>query len=161
MAAPPIAPTRRYLPPGIRKVYYVPVIANYLLPSRAELNSGLDLTAEIPEGGMTGWSLAGSTVDVADMGSKFTSQVIGRLTSATNTIDQFLDQGANDVRKLLPRNTVGYIVHFPEGDVTGQLMDIFPVQVLTQAIDTNSADPGKVSVEFAITRLPAISVTIP
>ena len=161
MPAPPISPTRRYLPPGIRKVYYVLAIANYLLPTRAELNAGLDLTGEIPEGGMTGWSLQGSTVDVADMGSKFTSQVIGRLTSATNTIDQYLDSGANDVRKLLPRTTVGYIVHFPEGDISGQLMDVFPIQVLSLAIDTNSADPGKISVQFAITKIPAISVTIP
>jgi hypothetical protein len=161
MPPPPLSPTRRYLPSGIRKHYWVFVIANYLLPTRAEINSGLDLTVEIPDGGVTGFSLAGSTNDVPDMGSKFTSTVAGRLTSATNTIDSYLDQGSVDVRTMLPRTTTGYVVNMWDGDLAGQLCDVFPVTVITQAIDPNSANPGKVTLDFAITRIPAINVRIP
>jgi hypothetical protein len=33
--------------------------------------------------------------------------------------------------------------------------------VITQANDTNTEDPAKVTVEFAITKIPAIAITIP
>ena len=78
-----------------------------------------------------------------------------------NSIDSYLDQGSNDIRTLLPRDTNCYVVWFWEGDVPGRKMDIFPVRVLTQAVDTNTEDPAKVSIEFAITRIPAINVAIP
>lgn len=161
MPAPALIPARRYFPPGTRQVYFVAAIANYLLPTRAELNAGTDLSAQVAAGGVAGWSLAGATVDVPDMGSRFTSQVPARLTSPTNTIDIYLDSGSVDVRTLLPRDTTGFIVWMWEGDIVGNLMDIFPVRVITQAVDTNTEDPGKVSIEFAISKIPAISVKIP
>ena len=155
----PLNPTTRYLAVGIRKVYWVPTVANKNSPTRAELNAGTDLTAEIAT--MTGWSLQGSTVDVPDMGSRFTSQVPGRLTSAQNDITAYMSQNSNDVRSLLPRDTNGYVVCLWEGDVTGQKMDVFPVRVVTQANDTVVDDPGKTTISFAITKLPAIYITIP
>lgn len=155
----PLTPTTRYFPPGIRKVYWVPTIANYLAPTRAELNAGTDLSGEIET--MTGWSLAGATVDVPDMGSRFTSQVPGRLTSATNDLTAYMSQNSNDIRTLLPRDTNGYIVCLWEGDVSGQKMDVFPVRVITQANDTTVEDPGKTTISFAITKIPAILATIP
>jgi hypothetical protein len=159
MPATPLSPTTRYFPPGIRKVYFVAAISNYNAPTRAELNAGTDLSAEIET--MTGWSLQGSTVDVPDMGSRFTSQVPGRLTSAQNDITMYMSQNSSDVRTLLPRDTNGFIVCLWEGDVTGQKMDVFPVRVVTQANDTTVDDPGKTTVSFAITKLPAILIAIP
>jgi hypothetical protein len=159
MPATPLTPTTRYFPPGVRKVYWVPAISNYNAPTRGELNAGTDLSAEIET--MTGWSLQGSTVDVPDMGSRFTSQVPGRLTSAQNDITAYMSQNSNDVRSLLPRDTNGYVVCLWEGDVTGQKMDVFPVRVVTQANDTVVDDPGKTTISFAITKLPAIYITIP
>jgi hypothetical protein len=40
-------------------------------------------------------------------------------------------------------------------------MDVFPARVITQANDTNTEDPGKTSLEFAITKVPAIAIAIP
>src|SRR5215469_12591820 len=108
MAAPPLNPTSRYLPVGQRKFYWVPTIANYLSPTRSELNAGTDLSAEMSAS--TGWSLQGSVVDTPDMGTTFTSQVPGRRTSPTNDITFYLDTGSNDVRSLLPAATKGFIV---------------------------------------------------
>ena len=159
MPATPLSPTTRYFPPGVRKVYWVPTISNYNAPTRGELNAGTDLSAEIET--MNGWSLQGSTVDVPDMGSRFTSQVPGRLTSAQNDMTIYMSQTSNDVRSLLPRDTNGYVVCLWEGDVTGQRMDVFPVRVVTQANDTVVDDPGKTTISFAITKLPAIYITIP
>ena len=159
MPAPPLTPTVRYFPPGTRKLYWVVTIANYLVPTRAELNAGTDISAEIET--MTGWSLAGSTVDVPDMGSRFTSQVPGRLTSAQNDVTCYLSQNSIDARSLLPRDANGFMCCFWEGDVPGQKFDVFPARVVTQAVDTTVDDPGKVTISFAVTRLPAINLTIP
>jgi hypothetical protein len=98
---------------------------------------------------------------VPDMGSRFTSQVPGRLTSPTNDVTCYLSQNSIDVRGLLPRDTNGYMVCMWEGDVPGNKMDVFPARVVTQAVDTTVDDPGKVTVSFAISRLPAINLTIP
>lgn len=131
----PLNPTTRYLAVGLRKIYWVPAIANYLSPTRAELNAGTDLTAEVET--MTGWSLQGSVVDTPDMGTTFTSQVPGRRTSPTNDITAYLSQNSNDIRSLLPQGTSGFMVVLWEGDVSWQKMDVFPSRVVTQANDPN------------------------
>ena len=157
----PLTPTNRYFPPSVRKVYWVPTISSYLSPTRTEINAGTDLTAEIATSGMAGWSLAGATVDTGDLGSRFVSTVPARLTSATNTIDFYLSSNSIDARTLLPRDTNGYVIICWEGDITGNKMDVFPVRVITQANDTNTEDPGKCTIEFSITKVPAIAIAIP
>lgn len=159
MAATPLTPTIRYFPPGLRKIYWVVTIGNYLAPTRAELNAGTDLSAEIDT--MTGWSVTSATVDTADMGSRFISQVPGRLTSATNDFTCYNSQNSDDARTLLLRDLNGFVVLLWEGDITGQKMDIFPVRVMAQAVDSTVEDPGKTTFSFAATRLPATGVTIP
>lgn len=155
----PLTPTTRYFPPGIRKVYWVPTIANYLAPTRAEINSGTDLSAELSA--MTGWSVTSATVDTPDMGSRFTSQVPGRLTSATNDLTLYNSQNSNDGRTLLVRDTNGFIIVLWEGDVAGQKMDVFPVRVSSSAPDSATENPGATVFSFAATKLPAINVVIP
>lgn len=159
MAPPTLTPTVRYFPPGIRKIYWVPTTANYQAPTRAELNAGTDLSPEVDT--MTGWSVTSAAVDVPDMGSRFTSQVPGRLTSATNDVTLYNSQLSTDARTLLTRDTNGFIVVLWEGDVTGQLMDVFPVRVMAAAVDSTVEDPGKTTYSFAATKLPKIGATIP
>ena len=155
----PLFPTRRYFPPGIRKVYWMLTTANYLAPTRAELNAGTDLSGEVKT--MTGWSLVSAQVDVPDMGSRFTSQVPGRLTSSSNEIDFFLDQGGDDIRRLLSQGLNGFVVTLWEGDVSGQWMDVFPVRVASLAPDATIEDPGAVTAAFAATKIPALQIVIP
>jgi hypothetical protein len=159
MPAPPLAPTTRYFPPGTRKFYWVVAISNYLAPTRAELNAGTDLSAEIA--GMNGWSLTTNMNDAADMGSKFTSQVGGRLTSATNDITCYLSQNSIDARSLLPRGATGFGVVLWEGDTPGQKMSVFPVTVVSQAPDTATENVGTATFTFAATRVPAENLVIP
>jgi len=140
-------------------VYWCPTLANYLAPTRPELNAGTDLSAEI--NAMTGWSLTSATVDTPDMGSRFTSQIPGALTSASNDITFYTSSNSNDVRNLLTRDTNGYIVLLWEGDVTGQKMDVFPVRITTQAMDTTVTNPGMVTISFAATKIPGTNLTIP
>lgn len=159
MPATPITASTRYFPPGTRQVYWVPTIANYLSPTRAELNAGTDLSPQVDT--MNGWSLTSAPVDTPDMGSRFTSQVPGRLTSSTNDITMYNDASSNDARGLLVRDINGYIVTLWEGDTTGKKMDVWPVRVMAQAMDTTVDDPGKCTFSFAVTKIPATNVTIP
>src|SRR6266568_1393641 len=153
MPAPPLAPSNRYFPPGTRKFYWVVAISNYLAPTRAELNAGTDLSAEIAA--MTGWSLTTNMSDAPDMGSKFTNQVGGRLTSAQNDITCYLSQNSIDARSLLPRGATGFGVVFWEGDITGQKMSVFPAVVTSQAPDTATENVGTAVFTFAASKVPA------
>jgi len=110
---------------------------------------------------LNGWSLQGSMIDVPDLGSGFTSQINGRLTSPTNDVTLYLSQHSIDARGLLPRLTNGYMLGMWEGDVPGNKMDVFPARVVTQAVDTAVEDPGQVTISFAVTRIPATNLTIP
>jgi hypothetical protein len=140
-------------------VYFVAAFANYLAPTRAELNAGTDLSAQISA--LTGWAMVANMVDTHDMGSKFTSQVGGRLTSAANDITCYLSQNSIDARSLLPRGATGYIVLLWEGDVPGNKMTIFPVTVTSQAPDTVTDNPGTATFSFAASRIAAENLTIP
>jgi hypothetical protein len=155
----PLATTVRYFPPGIRKTYWVQTIGNYNAPTRAEINAGIDLSAQVQA--INGWSVTSNAVDTPDMGSRFVSQVPGRLTSATNEITCYTSQTSYDARDLLLRDLNGNILQLWEGDVTGQKMDVFPVRVMSQAMDSNIENPGACVFAFAVTQLPAIHVAIP
>ena len=159
MAAPPISASSRYIPEGNTHFYFVAAIANYNSPTRAELNAGTDLTPEI--GGTGTWAIITASLDAADLATLFTPQISGKTTVDTPTIDMYADATSTEVRTLLPRGTVGYIVKFPEGDVTGRKMDVFPVKVLAQGKPTVLTTPSVIQLQFAVTKNPAENVTIP
>src|SRR5215813_6677622 len=159
MAAPPISPSSRYIPEGVTKYYFVTTIANYNSPTRAELNAGTDLSPEIAATG--NWGIISGSIDAPDLATLFTAQIAGKVTVDGPTIDMYADSTSTDVRTLLPRGTVGYVVKFPEGDVTGRKMDVFQVKVLQQAKPTALTNPSLVQLGFAVTRIPAENVTVP
>jgi hypothetical protein len=136
----------------------VAAIANKNAPTRAELNAGVDLSAEIAAA--SGWALVANMVDMPDLGSRFTSQVGGRLTSGPNDLTMYLSANGVDARSLLPRGTTGFIVTLLEGDNTGGKMNVFPVVVTSQAPDM-SENAGQATWSFAVSSLPVENLTIP
>ena len=159
MAPPPLNPTIRYYPAGIRKTYWAATIGNYQAPTRAELNAGVDLTAEISA--MSGWSITSNMVDTPDMGSRFVGQVPGALVGQKNDITFYQSQNSQDVRSLLSNNMAGFITVLWEGDIVGQLMDVFPVLIASVAPDATVNKAGEIMIDFALTRVPAIGTVIP
>jgi hypothetical protein len=155
----PLTATVRYIPPGVRKIYFVTTIATYTAPSRGELNAGIDLTAEVAA--INGFTVTSATADTPDLSTRFTAQVAGRITAAQSSLNFYASSTSSDVRTVLPRDTVGFIVFLWEGDVTSQKMDVFPVKVTTEALDGNMDNPQQVLIEFAITKIPALNVAIP
>lgn len=159
MAPPPLNPTTRYYPAGKRKCYFLPATANYLSPTRAEMNAGTDLSAEIES--VTGFSLTAAMVNVPDMGSRFVSQIPGALESSKNDITFYQDANSQDVRQIFAIGVTGFILMLWEGDVAGRLMDVFPVQTASVAPDPAVTKGATLTVDFAPSAVPAIGVVIP
>lgn len=164
MAVTTIHATARFIPEGVTEVYWAPgtgAFANYNSPGTAELRgtATLRLTKEISE--MGDWSVTSDSVDAPDLGSRFTSQIPGKITVDGLTITMYADQQANDVRKQIVRDQAGYIVVLDTGDVTGQSMDVFPVKVASAAKPTSLGDPKGIMLTFTVTGVPAENVAIP
>jgi hypothetical protein len=159
VAPTPLNPTLRYIPPGVRKVYWAATIATQASPTAAEINAGIDLTNEIAE--INGFQMSSDTADVPDLASRFTAQVPGRITAADSSITFYADSTSNDVRTVLPRDTAGFVLMLPEGNTAGRKMDVWPVKVKTCAPDLGMEDPQKILVEFAVTKIASNNVTVP
>lgn len=168
MPATPLVATSRYIPPGVRQYYFVAAIANKNTPLRAELDAGTDLTSEVAN--ISGFTVTSNTVDAPDLGTRFTSQVAGRTTADKSSIDFYASDSSDDVRTLLPRDTKGFIVIFPEGDhpavvgppaVAATKMDVFPVTVSSASIQPDMEKPGTIEVQFTITSQPVQNLSVP
>ncbi|GAA1065202.1 hypothetical protein [Streptomyces asiaticus] len=159
MPATPLAATSRYIPPGTTHYYWVVSISNYQSPTRSELNAGTDLTGEVSA--VSGFATNSDQQDTPDLGSRFVSKIPGRITADDSSITLYASSNSSDARTLMPRDTAGFIVIFPEGDITGQKMDIFPVKVTGVPKSRDVENPASMTFQFAITRIPAENVTIP
>lgn len=161
MPATPLTVTDRYVAPETTVTYWVDTMANYLSPTRAELNAGTDLTAEVATA--TGWELAADNVAVPDGGSLFTSQVPGRINPGDAAIAFYASRDTIDVRDLIARGDTGFVVHMHGGDVAGQKMDVWKVRVrsVSAPIDYAASAAAMINILFAITAVPAENVAIP
>ena len=159
MTAPPISASARYIPESVTHFYFVTTIASYLSPTRAELNAGTDLTPEIHTVG--DWAITSAAVPTPDLSTLFDATIPGKIQMGTTTITMYADSTSTDARTLLPRGTTGYIVKFPEGDVTGRKMDVFPVKVGSQAKPTVLGSPSDITFAFYVTKTPAENVAVP
>lgn len=142
-------------------VLFLPVVAaTTLIPTRAEINAGTDLSTELadpPEG----FTLTSEKIDTPKLAKRFTGSIPGRITAEDSSMMLYTDRGGDDVRDVLPRDTKGFIVLMDSGDVPGDLMDVWPVQVnaLTKVRAGDAATMHRVT--FNITELPAEDVVIP
>ena len=147
MAPTPLTATLRYIPPGTRKVYWLTTIASYTTAiTRAEINAGTDLTAEIAE--MSGFTVTSDIVDTPDLSNRFTAKIPGRITAddSSHQLLRVVHVGRRADRA--PEGHRGFVVILPEGDVPTQKMDFFPAKVASTAVDTAMEDPAKVNVSF-------------
>jgi hypothetical protein len=155
----PLSATSRYIPPGVRKIYWVTTIATYTAPTRGELNAGIDLSNEVAA--MAGFTVVSTTVPTPDLSSRFVSEIPGNITATGCSLSFYATNTSSDVRLTLPRDTVGFVVILWEGDVTGQRCDVFPAKVTSSAVNGSMTNPEQVDVNFSITKVPANNVLIP
>jgi hypothetical protein len=159
MAATPLTATVRYAVKGTRKIYWLTACSNYLSPTRAELNAGVDLTAEIES--MTGFTVSSDTIDVPDLSTRFTAKIPGPISAADSTITFHASNTSADVRATLPRDTAGFVVCLWEGDTAALKMDCFPVKVGSASLQTGIDGSGLIDIQFSITKVPQQNITVP
>ena len=159
MTAPNISGSNRFIPEGTTVYYFVAAMSNYLSPTRGELNAGTNLTPEVSSSG--NWGITSNAVDTPDLATTFTSQIPGKITVDGSTINMYSDVAQADARSLMARNTTGFIVKFPGGDVTGRKMTIFPVKVGSVSEPTAFGAPTELNFTYYVTKIPAENVTVP
>lgn len=159
MPATPISAYARYYQPGITKVYFCPSITTITAPTRAELNAGTDVTRQVRA--IDGFMVAAEQIDTPDMASLYVSKIGGRTNAEDSSLTFYGTRTGADVRTLLPRGTVGFIVMLDGGDVAASKMDVYPVTVISIPKQRSMDEAFGIQVQFSITSEPAEDVTIP
>lgn len=161
MPATPIASVTRYWPTGVQEWLWVPTMADYRNPTRAELNAGTALRREL--NATEGWSTTGEDIETPDGESTFIGVIPGPVTAEESSFTFYAAADGSDARALMPRGTEGYVVRMMGGDVAGRKMDIYPVRVKTMSklANVGENEAARIMVQFSITREPAEDVTIP
>jgi hypothetical protein len=161
MAAPAITASTRYTSRGTARWYWVVTIANYLSPSRGELNAGTDLSGEVMDS--NGFGLESDQIDVPDVSSRFTKKIPGPINAEDSTLTMYQSSNQVDARSLMPQDTAGYIVIFPGGDVAGRKMHIWPTRIASVKYQYSSdgKDADTMVITYSPTAVPAENVTVP
>ncbi len=161
-SASPLGATERYIPVGTRQYVWVPTIAVKTAPTLVELNAGTELTAEIPQDGVNGFSTSSDSVDAGDMASRFVGKVPGLINAEDSSLNFYMSDDGDDARSLFVRDLVGFVVIAPEGFTgTGLTMDVFPVKVSSATKTQGGADTAQLQVQFVVTSEPAENVDVP
>jgi hypothetical protein len=159
VSATPISAASRYYRQGVSKVVFCPTLADYRSPLRSEINAGTDLSDEV--NAAAGWEVTGNTEATNALGSVFTGNVPSNTEAGASSLTMYADRTSDDVRTLLSRGVTGHIIWMDEGDVAGQAMDVFPVQVTSAPKARDVSTMAMITINFATTREPAENVVIP
>ena len=158
MPATPLNPAERFSALQCLEVVFVPAIADPENVTRAEIDAGTDLTSEIME--WSGFTTATETIETPDL-TRFVGKIGGRITAEDSSITLYADRGGDDVRDILPRDTIGFLLWMDSGDTPGAYMDVYPIQV-NSLTKVRSMDAATVlRVDMSMTRVPVEDVTIP
>lgn len=151
----------KFINVGVTVVAFVPTIADVQVPTRAELDAGVDLTDEVTAA--SGWNVSSANVPYTPLGSVFTPSIPGRTSVEDSSLTLPQDITGTDVREILPRLTTGFIVIMYGGDVVDSPMDVWPVRVssLGKTLSTEGTEIASIVVSFAVPAEPAEDVAIP
>jgi hypothetical protein len=156
-----IPTSTRFYTVGRTKCHFLPTIAAAnMIPTRAEITAGTDLTGEIAE--FEGWSTTSETIDTPDMVSRFVSRIPGAITAEDSSLSFYASTDSNDARSIFPRDTTGFIVWMDSGDVptTGK-MDIYKVNVASAPKVRSMDSATLIRVDFTVTDEPVENAAIP
>jgi hypothetical protein len=148
---------------GTTEILFCATIADKTSPTRAELTAGIPLCQPDRDdvSAINGWTVSSSLIDAPSYGTRFTSKIPGRTEVADSSITFYQDKTGADVREVLPRDTTGYVVIMWGGDVPASKMDVFPITVSSVGKSGPDNAAADLTVNFAITSIPAEDVAIP
>jgi len=153
----PAAITRFYAV-GVTDVLWCPSIADTGAPTFAELDAGTDLGQELAD--WSGWTVSTNMIDTPALKERFVGQLPGRITAESSSITFYADKLGADLRDLMPRDTLGYIV-IADGGLASAVGDVFRVQVSAVAKVRSMDNAAQLRFDFAILAQPAEDVTLP
>ncbi|MEU8264481.1 hypothetical protein AB0C02_28145 [Micromonospora sp. NPDC048999] len=152
MAPQPLKPTRRYIAPEVTTVYWAKTVADINAPTRTELDAttSKDLSPEIAA--MSGWEVSADRVAVPDLGTRKTGRISGRVNPGDAQISFYASEDTDDVRKVIKRGDRGVVCILDGGDVAGQAMRPFEVEVssVTPTVDVAGSEGARVVIDFSI-----------
>lgn len=147
---------------GVTKIKFLPTVASTaLLPTRAEISAGTDLTDGIRS--IDGWSLENQPIETPDMGTKFVAKIDGDDSAADSSLGFYEDNTLDDIETDLAKGTTGFMCIFSKGDVpAGKGLDVYPVKVASnsKAYSTDN-EAAQINVQFVITDVPQFNQTVP
>ena len=148
---------------GTTKILFCATIANKNSPTRAELTAGIPLCEPDRDdvSAINGWTVTSNLLDAPSYGTRFTSKIAGRTEVSASSLTFYQDVTGADVREVLPRDTSGYVVIMWGGDVPSSKMDVFPVTVSSVGKSGPDNAAADLTIDFAVTSIPAEDVTIP
>lgn len=156
--ATPLVASDQYIYDGLARVYWSDDTNDIEAVTRQELDDATDLSAEVRE--VTGWEID-SGIIVDGPWSRFDVQRQGRVSVPQAELLMRADRAGDDIRTLLSRGTEGWILILPSGDVQGQPMNVYPVQVAGRPQSVRMRSLALIRVQFAVTAEPAADVPIP
>ena len=149
---PTIPVSTRFFQPGIVKVYWLPAVAG-TDPTRAEIDSGTDLTPELTD--WAGWSYSTTFIETRDASSRVSPKITGRVSLDDSSITFNGSPDGQDVRSVLSLDDTGYILICDGGDVATYPGELFPATVGSIVpVRSLDSDSFKVRVDFGVTNLP-------
>ncbi|GAA1111300.1 hypothetical protein [Streptomyces javensis] len=163
MALPIAKPVEKFSRRGVSIFLWLPTIADTagLIPTRAELEAGTNLSAAIAN--ISGFTLENQSIETPDMGDDFDSSIPGSDKAEDSSLTFYEDKTTDEIEQLLRKGSVGNMVILRKGDVPGsKSVDVFPVRVGSQSpAFTTDNEAAKFETKFTITRRPAQGLAVP
>lgn len=156
--------TNRYSRKGKAALKFAATLTDATAPysaTRAEITGATDILAQMAEIG--GMQYSNEPIDTPDMASSFDTQIPGADTTDPPTFTFYdTDEAAPAIRAALAKGTTGYILAFPQGDIAGRRMEIWPVQS-TGVNDewTAGNEPARYVATTVVTAPPTQNATVP
>lgn len=139
----------KYSTPGVSEVHWVTTIASVSAPTAAELNAGVDLTAEVQNLPQLGRDLA--TVDVSTLASKTNLTQVGTRGGSSFEVTCLRDDDGTDLAyTTLTEDTAGFLVlarqclATPGTFAVADLVDVIPATVGS----VEDGEPGRNDADF-------------
>lgn len=148
----------RYFMPGTTQILFCASVSNTSAPTFTELDNGYELTRDWAD--WSGWTVSTNFIKMPGLQNRFVAQLPGRIEAADSSITFYEDKVQVDVRTLMPRDTIGYIV-IADGGLASAKGDIFKIQVATVTKLRDAEDAGKIRIDYAILEQPAEDVALP
>jgi hypothetical protein len=163
MALPTATPVEKYSRRGVSIFLWLEKIADTdtLIPTRAELEGGLNLSAAIA--GISGFTLENQPIETPDMADDFDGSIPGSDKAEDSSFTFYEDRVTAEIETALAKGKVGNVVILRKGDIPGnKSLDTFPARVGSQSpAYTTDNEAAKFETKFTITRRPAQSLPVP